>query len=150
MPCSPSLQAAANAAVASAVFDRLPRLFFRKSDGPASAGPPVSLSSDQLANRPASVRVANTTAPGCYHDRWDDRHAWRHHSAAVVHTGVVAVATAASIWPSVKAGSTSTSDRNCQASLCLFERRERHGLGSGKGEEADADGDSDSEKLRHT
>jgi hypothetical protein len=112
-------------AVALGVVDRLNPtsifLPFKKNNDPAEAGPPVSLCSDELANRPASVRVANSTAPGCYHDRRDDRHAWSHHSAAVVNAAVVAIATAAAIWAAVKARSTATGDRNCQIGLCLLE-----------------------------
>jgi hypothetical protein len=50
----------------------------------------------------------------------------------------------------MKAWSTATGDRNCQAGLCLFERRDRHGLGGGNAEDTDADGDSDGKKLRHS
>jgi hypothetical protein len=50
----------------------------------------------------------------------------------------------------MKAGSTATSNRNCQVRLCLFERCEGHGLGGGNAEETDADGDSDSKELCHS
>src|SRR5262245_3010642 len=130
----------------------VPQVLVQNSDGPASTGPPVKVCVQiLLASRPASVRVANAAAPRRYHDRWDDRHAWDHHgAAAVVRTAVVAVATAAAIWPAVKAGSTTPGDRNCQTSLGPVERGERHRLGGGKGEETDADGDPDSEKLCHS
>jgi hypothetical protein len=141
-------------AVALGVVDRLNPtsifLPFKKNNDPAEAGPPVSLCSDELANRPASVWVANSTAPGCYHDRRDDRHAWSHHSAAVVNAAVVAIATAAAIGAAVKARSTATGDRNCQTSLSLVERRKGHGLGGGNAEDTDADGDCDGKKLRHS
>src|SRR5262245_2635686 len=129
----------------------------RRTGVESNASRPTSA---QLANIPASVRIAATAGrpngPRGYHhpwsryrDAWGYHHPWRH-SAAVVHTGVVAVATAAAIWAAVKARPTATGDWNCQIGLHLFERRERHGLGIGKGEETDADGDSDSEKLRHS
>src|SRR5262245_55270768 len=41
------------------------QLRFRRRTAPLLAEP-SRLSSDQLANRPASVRVANSTAPGCW------------------------------------------------------------------------------------
>jgi len=123
----------------------------RTDTAPLLAGPPVILCSHELANSPASVGVANSTAGGRYRDGWDDRHAWNHHGAAtVVRTAVVAIATAAAIWPTVKAGSTTPGNRNCQTSLGSVERVERHRLGGAKGEETDADGDSDSEKLCHS
>jgi hypothetical protein len=50
----------------------------------------------------------------------------------------------------VKARSTTTSDGDCQASLCLFERRERHGLGGSNAEPTDANRNSQSEKLCHS
>src|SRR5262245_42003188 len=116
--------------------------------------------SAHLANRPASVRIAATAGrpngPRGYHhpwrryrDAWGYHHPWRH-SAAVVHAGVVAVATAAAIWATVKARPTATSDRNCQIGLRLFERHEWHGLGGGNTEETDADGDSESKELCHS
>jgi hypothetical protein len=49
----------------------------------------------------------------------------------------------------VKAGSTATSDRNCQAGLRLFERREWHGLGGNNANEADSDGYTDRKKFWH-
>jgi hypothetical protein len=64
---------------------------------------------NSLANIPASVRVA-TTARGRYHDRRGDHHAWRYHSAAVVHAAVVTIATAAAIRPTMKANAASASD----------------------------------------
>jgi hypothetical protein len=111
-------------------------------------------SSAQLANSPASERVADSPAGGHYarsyhHWRWYS-HARRHYSATVVHAAVVAIATAAAIWAAVKTGSTASGDRNCQTSLGSIERGERHGLGGGKGKETDADGDSGCEKLRHS
>jgi hypothetical protein len=124
-----------------------------KTMGPAEAGPSVSLCSVQLANIPASVRVAATarTRPRGYHhawrryrDAWGYHHAWRHSAA------VVSVATATAIWATVKARATTTSNRNCQTGLCLVDRREGHGLGGGNAEETEADGDSDSKKLRHS
>jgi hypothetical protein len=114
-------------------------LCVQEKNGPAKAGPPSQVCLDPLANPPASVRIANSTARGRYHDRWDDRHTWRHYSAAVVCAAVVAVTTAAAIWTAVKAGSTAPGNRNCQTGLCLFERRERHGLDVSNAEEADAD-----------
>jgi hypothetical protein len=91
--------------------------------------------SGQLASGPASISVANSTAradgPRSYHHA----HAWRYSRAAVVHATVIAVATAAVIWAAVKARATATSDRNCQAGLCMVERCERHGLGGGNAEE---------------
>jgi hypothetical protein len=50
----------------------------------------------------------------------------------------------------MKAGPTATSDRNCQASLRLFERRERHGLGGNNANEADSDGYADRKKFVHS
>ena len=110
-------------------------------------------SSAQLANIPASVRVAATARrsddPRGYHYAWRYHHTWRY-SAAEVHAAVVAVATAAAIRAAVKAKSTTTSDRNCQTSLGLFERRERHGLGGCNAEEADADGHSERKTFCHS
>src|SRR4029453_11413649 len=115
---------------------------FKKNNGPAEAGPSVSLCSVQLANIPASVRVAATarTRPRGHHhawrryrDAWGYHHAWRHSAA------VVSVATATAIWATVKARATTTSNRNCQTGLCLVDRRERHGLGGGNTEETDTD-----------
>ena len=121
----------------------------RTDTAPLLAGPPVILCSHELANSPASVGVANSTAGARYHDGWDDRHAWNHHgAAAVVRTAVVAVATAAAIRAAVKARSTTTSDRNCQTGL--FERRERHGLGGGNAEETDTDGHSETKTFSHS
>src|SRR5262245_34714794 len=116
---------------------------------PLRRGRPVSLRSDQLASRPASVSVANSTAraygPGSYHHT----HAWRYR-AAVVQAAIVAIATAAAIWAAMKARSTATSDRNCQTGLSLFERREGHGLGGGNAEETHADSRSESKELCHS
>jgi hypothetical protein len=145
-------------AVAFSMFDILNAacIFCSRKEWPRKSGAARrGHGSDQLANRPASIRVANSTARGRHHDRRDDRHAWHHchawrHSATVVDATVVAVATAAAIWAAVEARSTATSDRNCQAGLGLFERRERHGLGGGNEEETDADGDSESKKLCHS
>ena len=85
---------------------------------PPTARPLVfrnGLSSDQLANPPASVRVANSTARRSYNNGWDYRHTWRY-SAAVVNAAIVTVAMAAAIWATVKAKSTATSDGNCHSS----------------------------------
>ena len=101
------------------------------ANGPAFGG----AVSDQLANPPASVRIANSTAGRRCHDRRRYHHARRR--SAEVHTAVVAVATAAAIRASVKARSAATSDRNCQASLYLFDRREWHGLSRGNADEAE-------------
>jgi hypothetical protein len=60
---------------------------------PLLAGPPVILCSDQLANPPASVPVANPTAGGQYPRGY--HHAWRHHSAAVVSVAAAAAIGAA-------------------------------------------------------
>jgi hypothetical protein len=115
-------------------------------------------SSAQLANIPASIPVAATTRSGprgyhhawhCHHHTWRYRHAWPY-SAAVVRAAVVAVATAAAIRAGVKARSATTSDRNCQTGLSLFERCERHGLGGGNAEETDADDRCEGKKFSHS
>jgi hypothetical protein len=130
----------------------------RTDTAPLLAGPPVVLCSHKLANSPASVGVANSTAGGSYNNRWDYRYAWHYRytwhcwspavvSAAIVHAAVVAVATAAAIGAAVKAGSTATGDRNCQTGLYLFERCERYGRRGSNAEETDADGDSESKSF---
>jgi hypothetical protein len=82
-----------------------------------------------VSKPPASVSVANSTTradgPRSYH------HAHTRRNRAAVHAAAVTIATAAAIWAAVKARSTATGDRNCQISLGLFERCERHGLGGG-------------------
>ena len=102
----------------------------------------MSVCSDQLANIPASVRIAATarTRPRGYHHAWRCyRDAWGYHDARRHSAADVSVATATAIWATVKAGSTATGDRDCQASLRLFKRREWHGLGGGNTEETDTD-----------
>jgi len=65
------------------------------------------------ANPPASVGVANSTACGRYNNRWDNRHARHHYSAAaVVRTAVVAIATASAIGTAMEPEATSTGDFN--------------------------------------
>jgi hypothetical protein len=93
-------------------------------ENPAKAGPPISLNGFvqiQLANPPASVRVANSTTRGRYHDWWGyhHTHAWRYryahawrHRTAIVRAAVVAIATAAAIGAAVKARSASSGDFN--------------------------------------
>ena len=75
--------------------------------------------SDQLANPPASVGVANSTTRGRYHDwrGYHHTHAWRHryahawrHRTAIVRAAVVAIATAAAIRAAVKSRSAAASD----------------------------------------
>ena len=65
-------------------------------------------------------------------------------------TLAITVATAAAIWARVKARSAATGDRNCQTGLCLFERRERHGLDGSNVEEADADDRCERKKFGHS
>ena len=60
------------------------------------------------ANPPASVGVANSTACGRYNNRWDNRHARHHYSAAAV----VAIATASAIGTAMEPEATSTGDFN--------------------------------------
>ena len=113
----------------------------------------MRLSSDQLANIPASVRVAATarTRPRGYHhawrryrDAWGDHHAWRHSAADV------SVANATAIWATVKARATTTSNRNCQTGLCMVERSEWHGLGGSRADEADSDSHTNRKKFVHS
>ena len=87
----------------------------------------MRLCSDQLANPPASISVANSTAGRRYHERRGYHHAWRYHSAAVVRAAVVTIATAAAIRSSMKAKAASASDLNDQTVLNLIARK-RHGL----------------------
>jgi hypothetical protein len=114
----------------------------------------VSISS--IANPPAPVGIANamgaaaTAWGGGDHDwrcRYD--HAWRHHGAAVIDAPIVTVTAAAAVRSTMKAGSTAAGDRNSQPGLCLFKRRERHGLGGGEAEDTDADHQCERKKSVH-
>lgn len=144
----------------------LPGVWFGESarfekNGPAEAGPfdtILNFTCRSVANPPASIRVANTmratatAGAGRHHDWRSNHYAWRCYDGrtAIVHATVVTIATAAAVGTTMKADSTTTSDRNCHAGLCLFERRERHGLGSGYVKEADAGGHCERKKFVHS
>ena len=107
----------------------------RRKDSPAQGGATcqrewanVQL---QLANPPASIGIANSTARRRYHDRWGyhdrctDHRGWR----AIVHAAVVSVTTASAIRTAMKANPASASDLNDQTFLSLIVPK-WHGLGS--------------------
>jgi hypothetical protein len=98
------------------------------------------------------MRAQATAGAGRHDDRRRNHYAWCCYDgrSAIVHATVVTIATAATVGTTMKADSAATSDRNCQAGLCLFERRERHGLGSGYVKQADADGDCERKKFAHS
>jgi len=98
------------------------------------------------------MRASATAGAGRHHDWRSNHYAWRRYDgrSAIVHATVVTIAAAAAVGTTMKADSTATCDRNCQAGLFLFERRERYGLGSGYAKEADADGDCERKKFVHS
>jgi len=98
------------------------------------------------------MRAPATAGAGRYDDRRRNDYARRRNNgrSAIVHATIVTITTAAAVGTTVKADSTTTSDRNCQAGLCLFERSKRHGLGGGYAKEADADGDCERKKFVHS
>ena len=98
------------------------------------------------------MRAPTTAGAGRHHDWRSNHYAWRCYDgrSAIVHATVVTIATAAAVRAGVKARSTTTSDRNCQTGLGLFERCERHGLGGGNAEETDADDRSEGKKFSHS
>jgi hypothetical protein len=94
------------------------------------------------------------TAAGAWrhYDRGRHHYTWRCYDGrtAIVHTTIVTIATAAAVRTTMKPDTTSASDRNRQARLCLVKRRERHGLAAGNAKEANAEYRCERKKFIHS